>query len=281
MSYERPHQHRDQRRSNHHHPYQRDSRVPGNFQSGRNDNWHNDRSGFNSPGHRFPHRNDHQSHRDWNNGSHHSPNQFPVRFNVPQDHRSYHSNGGYSSFAQPHDVSRNQGHKFANPSVAAHHYPQQNRTPDRNFARHSTGSYDSRQSDFNDRNPRRESEPGSSSSERRSTGASNDLQSRTLRVTGFHQKVTKELLKELFLQVGPVRNVVHRADHAFIEFQDQDSVAYALAAMDGVHMFGAPLRIEPKIHEPHAFRFLNQLQMFEREPELFGIAPQPTDDVQN
>lgn len=90
-------------------------------------------------------------------------------------------------------------------------------------------------------------------------------------MTGFDPKVTKELLKELFIQVGPVRNVVLRPDHAFVEFQDQDSVAYALAAMDGIHMFGRPLRLEPKIHEPDAFRYLEQLKLFERRPDLFGI----------
>jgi RNA recognition motif-containing protein len=93
-------------------------------------------------------------------------------------------------------------------------------------------------------------------------------------VKQFHPNVTKELLRELFIQVGPVRNVVHRPDHAFIEFQDSDSVAYALAAMANVHMYGQPLRLEPKLNDPSAFRFLQTLQMFEKNPELFGVVIQ-------
>lgn len=105
------------------------------------------------------------------------------------------------------------------------------------------------------------------------TSASNDLQSRTLRVTEFHPNVTRDLLRELFMQVGPVRNVVLRPDHAFIEFQDSESVAYALAAMDGVHLFGTPLRMEPKLSDPLAYRFVQQLRLFERQPEIFGVTP--------
>ena len=77
---------------------------------------------------------------------------------------------------------------------------------------------------------------------------------------------------ELFAQVGPVRNVVLRPDHAFIEFQDADSVAYALAAMDGVQMFGTRLHLEPKVSEKSAYRYLEQLRLFEQQPELFGVA---------
>ena len=91
-------------------------------------------------------------------------------------------------------------------------------------------------------------------------------------MTEFHPNVTKELLKELFIQVGPVRNVVLRPDHAFIEFEDSDSVAYALAAMDGVHLFQRPLRMEPKRPDSSAYRYLEQLRLFERQPELFGVA---------
>lgn len=38
-----------------------------------------------------------------------------------------------------------------------------------------------------------------------------------------------------------------RPDHAFIEYEDEKSVAYALAVMDGVALHGKKLDIQPKI----------------------------------
>lgn len=106
-------------------------------------------------------------------------------------------------------------------------------------------------------------------------GPSVDLQKRTLRVTNFHQDVTKELMRELFMQVGPVRNVVLRSDHAFIEFEDENSVGYALAAMDGVQLFSKPLYLEPKIQSGEAYKYLENLRLYEQRPELFHADHHP------
>lgn len=102
-----------------------------------------------------------------------------------------------------------------------------------------------------------------------------DLQMRTLRVTSANgreldRKVTKDILLELFIQVGPVRNIVLKPSFAFIEFQDVESVAYAIAAMDGVQLFGRTLNLEPKIRSEEVFRYLNNLRLYEQKPELFG-----------
>ncbi|RWS12078.1 hypothetical protein B4U79_05741 [Dinothrombium tinctorium] len=84
-----------------------------------------------------------------------------------------------------------------------------------------------------------------------------DLQERTLRVTNIDSKVTKELLRELFNQkVGPVVNVVLKPDFAFIEFEDSDSVAYAIAMMDGVKLFDSELNLQPKLQKPVCKLFL-------------------------
>ena len=208
--------------------------------------------------------------------------QAPGSFQSPPDRRFY-QNGGPPPFSQSYDSSRrvNCPPQSYRPFHHQPHSPYPDHGADRPLSRYSTGSYDNisrynnnRQADMGQRNLRRESDPVPfAANDRRSNAmAPNaDLQSRTLRVTEFHSDVTKELLKELFNQVGPVRNVVLRPDHAFIEFQDTDSVAYALAAMDGVHIFGVPLRMEPKLNDPAAYRFFQQLKLFERQPELFGI----------
>lgn len=102
-----------------------------------------------------------------------------------------------------------------------------------------------------------------------------DLQLRTLKVTGYHQDVTKDLLRELFIQVGPIKNVVFKPDHTFIEFADEDSVGYALAAMSNVTLFNVPLLLEPKVPTPTVYRYLDHLNSYHANPDLFlGPFPQ-------
>lgn len=96
-----------------------------------------------------------------------------------------------------------------------------------------------------------------------------DLQLRTLKVTGFHKDVTKDLLRELFMQVGPVKNVVMRPDFAFIEFADEESVGYALAAMSDVSLFNRPLILEPKVQSPETFKYLDHLSSYLANPNMF------------
>lgn len=73
------------------------------------------------------------------------------------------------------------------------------------------------------------------------------LQERTLVLKNFDpEKTTKELITELFLQAGPVKNVVIRPDHAFVEFDDVESVGYSKALLDGIEMFGKKLELQPK-----------------------------------
>lgn len=73
------------------------------------------------------------------------------------------------------------------------------------------------------------------------------LQDRTIVVKNFDpERTTNKLLKELCLQAGPVRNVVLRSDHAFVEYEDVESVGYAKALLDGVQLFDRHLSFEPK-----------------------------------
>lgn len=74
------------------------------------------------------------------------------------------------------------------------------------------------------------------------------LQERTLVVKNFDfERTTDDLLKELCLQAGPVKNVVLKPDHAFVEYEDVESVGYAKALLNGVSLFGRSLVMEPKL----------------------------------
>lgn len=81
------------------------------------------------------------------------------------------------------------------------------------------------------------------------------LQERTLVVKNFDpDQTTPKLLEELCLQAGPVRNVVMKPDHAFVEYEDIESVGYSKALLDGVILFGKKLIMEPKTKTPPYFK---------------------------
>ena len=55
------------------------------------------------------------------------------------------------------------------------------------------------------------------------------LEERTLVVRGIDEnRVTHVLLNELLNNFGPVVKIILRTNHAFVEYKDRDSVAYAL-----------------------------------------------------
>ena len=87
------------------------------------------------------------------------------------------------------------------------------------------------------------------------------LQERTVVVRNFDpDRVTKELLEELFVQTGPVRNIVFRSDHAFVEFEDVESVGYSKALLDGVMLHGKKLNVNAKIPNQANFKYCIMLR---------------------
>lgn len=91
------------------------------------------------------------------------------------------------------------------------------------------------------------------------------LQDRTLVVKNFDpERTTSSLLKELFIQGGPIRNVVFKPDHAFVEFEDVESVGYTRALLEGVELFGRKLVVEPKNRSPEHFKFTKIIQDYIR-----------------
>jgi RNA recognition motif-containing protein len=72
---------------------------------------------------------------------------------------------------------------------------------------------------------------------------------RTLYVTNLDKKVTKELLHEIFTQAGPVESVsvINGATtYAFVQFEDEESVLFAIKLMDGLKLYHTPICVRPR-----------------------------------
>lgn len=84
---------------------------------------------------------------------------------------------------------------------------------------------------------------------------------KTLYVTGFDpRRATKELLEELFMQGGPVTDVKLFDSHAYVQFQDPESVSYSLALFSEIELHGQKLRINAKQKSRESLSHLKYLQ---------------------
>lgn len=87
-----------------------------------------------------------------------------------------------------------------------------------------------------------------------------DRARRTLYVTGFNsKKITKPLLKDLFTQGGPVVDITLFETHAYILFQDEESVPYCLALFNEVELHGEKLRLNPRFRTKDTYCYINYL----------------------
>uniref|UniRef100_A0A670JXP8 RNA-binding protein 7 n=1 Tax=Podarcis muralis TaxID=64176 RepID=A0A670JXP8_PODMU len=82
---------------------------------------------------------------------------------------------------------------------------------------------------------------------------------RTLFVGNLDPKVTEELLFELFHQAGPVIKVKIPKDRdgkpkqfAFVNFKHEESVPYGMDLLNGIKLFGRPLKIQFRSGSSHA-----------------------------
>ncbi|CAN7999615.1 unnamed protein product [Ixodes pacificus] len=78
-----------------------------------------------------------------------------------------------------------------------------------------------------------------------------DWRNRTLWCGGLDAKVTEDLLRELFVQGGPVEEVKipktsdgQSKNFAFVTFVHADSLSYSLALLEGTCLFGRRLKLE-------------------------------------
>uniref|UniRef100_A0A8C8TEY5 RNA-binding protein 7 n=1 Tax=Peromyscus maniculatus bairdii TaxID=230844 RepID=A0A8C8TEY5_PERMB len=82
---------------------------------------------------------------------------------------------------------------------------------------------------------------------------------RTLFVGNLETKVMEELLFELFHQAGPVIKVKIPKDKdgklkqfAFVNFKHEVSVPYAVSLLNGIKLFGRPIKIQFRSGSSHA-----------------------------
>ncbi|XP_060107018.1 RNA-binding protein 7 [Heteronotia binoei] len=82
---------------------------------------------------------------------------------------------------------------------------------------------------------------------------------RTLFVGNLDPRVTEELLFELFHQAGPVIKVKIPKDKdgkpkmfAFVNFKHEESVPYGMSLLNGIKLFGRPLKIQFRSGSSHA-----------------------------
>jgi RNA recognition motif-containing protein len=76
-------------------------------------------------------------------------------------------------------------------------------------------------------------------------------QDATIYVGGIDEKTTDSLIWELMLQVGPVISVHLPKDrvsqthqgYGFVEFQTEEDADYAMKIMNGIKLFGRPIRV--------------------------------------
>ncbi|KAM6043353.1 RNA-binding protein 7 [Chlamydotis macqueenii] len=81
---------------------------------------------------------------------------------------------------------------------------------------------------------------------------------RTLFVGNLDPKVTEELIFELFHQAGPVIKVKIPKDRdgrpkqfAFVNFKHEESVPYGLSLLNGIKLFGRPIKIQFRSGSSH------------------------------
>ncbi|NXN96679.1 RBM7 protein, partial [Rhinopomastus cyanomelas] len=82
---------------------------------------------------------------------------------------------------------------------------------------------------------------------------------RTLFVGNLEPRVTEELIFELFHQAGPVVKVKIPKDRdgrpkqfAFVNFKHEESVPYGLSLLNGIKLYGRPIKIQFRAGSSHA-----------------------------
>ncbi|XP_053852840.1 RNA-binding protein 7 [Vidua macroura] len=95
-------------------------------------------------------------------------------------------------------------------------------------------------------------------------GAAAAEANRTLFVGNLDPKVTEELIFELFHQAGPVITVKIPKDRdgrpkqfAFVNFKHEESVPYGLRLLNGIRLYGRPMRIQFRSGSSHAAQDIN------------------------
>jgi RNA recognition motif-containing protein len=84
---------------------------------------------------------------------------------------------------------------------------------------------------------------------------------RTLYISNLAENVTKDLLEEIFTQVGPVESVSVIAGatrYAFVQFVDEESVPFSIRTMDGLKLYNMPIVVKPRANTQQDRRYKSQ-----------------------
>ncbi|XP_060090392.1 splicing regulator RBM11 isoform X2 [Heteronotia binoei] len=117
-----------------------------------------------------------------------------------------------------------------------------------------------------------------------------DEPERTLFVGNLEGGVREEILYELFLQAGPVTKVTICKDKdgrpktfGFVCFKHTESVPYAIALLNGIRLYGRPIKVQYRFGSSHCPELNNHCQNVEssadmqsptyRNSELYGSSP--------
>ncbi|GIX96953.1 RNA-binding protein 7 [Caerostris darwini] len=98
-----------------------------------------------------------------------------------------------------------------------------------------------------------------------------DDKERTLYCGNLPEKVTEDLLYELFLQAGPLESVKipkdkdgRQRNYGFVTFKHTASVPYAVALMGGLVLYGKSIRLDARSGSENAPNpYLEQLRQYE------------------
>ncbi|KAM5180190.1 splicing regulator RBM11 [Mantella aurantiaca] len=121
---------------------------------------------------------------------------------------------------------------------------------------------------------------------------------RTLYVGNLDYSVKEEILYELFLQAGPLSKVTIARDNdgncksfGFVCFQHRESVPYAISLLNGIRLFGRPIKLQYRTGSSHSSEsdsvFQGPENSFVRSPPDYGVpvtrgsyeSPQPAPPV--
>ncbi|XP_037233759.1 multidrug resistance-associated protein 1-like isoform X2 [Falco rusticolus] len=100
---------------------------------------------------------------------------------------------------------------------------------------------------------------------------------RTLFVGNLESRVREEILYELFLQAGPLTKVTICKDKegkpksfGFVCFKHKESVPYAIALLNGIRLYGRPIKVQYRFGSSHSSELNSPTHGFENSIDLYS-----------
>ncbi|XP_062428962.1 splicing regulator RBM11 isoform X2 [Rhea pennata] len=100
---------------------------------------------------------------------------------------------------------------------------------------------------------------------------------RTLFVGNLESRVREEILYELFLQAGPLTKVTICKDKegkpksfGFVCFKHTESVPYAIALLNGIRLYGRPIKVQYRLGSSHSSELNSPAHGFENYVDIYS-----------